>query len=232
MSAKGLRLMGGTSRPGGTDASKYSRTKSANWFLDQTPRANPISSMQRCVLLVIGGASRGVMAELAATRGWTVVKALEVPRSEVRRGLEGLRQAMHQGLFEAVIVDTVKIPGLSTNSVLRELEVMVELRIALRSVREPWLSTLDDQGQLISWLVANLDREHSENIRASLAKVRAEGRSIGRPRALIPTEQVLEMRASGASLRVMAKATGLGAATLHRFLRAHDQVAKAGKSKR
>lgn len=170
------------------------------------------------------------MVELAATRGWTLVRTLEVSRSDVRGGLEELRQLLHQGLSEGVIVETVQMPGLSTASVLRELEVMVELGIALMSAREPWLSTLGDQGRLISWLVANFDREHYEKIRASLAIVRAEGRSIGRPRAVIPTDQVLGMRASGASLRAIAKATGLGAATIHRFLSAHDQVVNAGKS--
>lgn len=187
-------------------------------------------SMQ-CVLLVIGGSGRGAMVALAATRGWTVLRTLEISRSEVRRGFEEVRQLMHQSLFEAVIVDTVQIPGLSTTSILRELEVMVELRVALLSVREPWLSTLGDQGKLMTWLVAGLDREHNEKIRASLARVRAEGRSIGRPRAIIPTDQVLGMREAGASLRAIAKATGLGAATIHRFLSAHDQVVKAGKSR-
>lgn len=171
------------------------------------------------------------MVELAAAREWTVVRTLEIPRFEVRRALEELRQLLHQRLFEGVIVETVAMPGLSTTSALRELEVMVALGIALVSVREPWLSILGDQGKLISWLVANLDGEHSEKIRASLAKVRAEGRTIGRPRAVIDTDRVLEMREAGASLRAIAKATGLGAATIHRFLSAHDHVVKAGKSK-
>jgi hypothetical protein len=47
----------------------------------------------------------------------------------------------------------------------------------------------------------------------------------------VPAEQVLELRASGSSLRKMAKVTGLGAATIHRFLRERDRHSKNGKRK-
>lgn len=207
------------------------RTKWSAGFWIKPYWPNRTTNVQRCVLVVVGGANRGLMVELATTRGWNVARTLEISSSQVRRGLEELRQLVHQGSVEGVVMDTIQLPGLSTMSVLRELAVMVELGIALMSVREAWLSTLGDQGKLISWVVASIDRDHKDKIRASLAKGRAEGRSIGRPRAVIPTEQVLRMRAIGASLRAIAKATGLGAATIHRFLTAHDHVAKAGKSR-
>jgi hypothetical protein len=49
----------------------------------------------------------------------------------------------------------------------------------------------------------------------------ALGKTLGRPRALVPIETVLRMRSHGASLRVIARATELGVSTIRRFLVAH-----------
>jgi DNA invertase Pin-like site-specific DNA recombinase len=187
--------------------------------------------VRRCILLVVDGTNRGELVELARNRSWAVQRTLEVSSSTVRRGLEELRLVLHQGSTDAVIVDSVRFPGMPTIAVLRELAVVAQLGVELLSAREPWLSTAGAQGTLIQWIVDGVDRDQSAKIKASLARATAEGRPLGRPRAVIPTQRVLEMRAAGASLRAIARAVGLGAATIHRFLSAHDQVAQATKSR-
>jgi DNA invertase Pin-like site-specific DNA recombinase len=168
--------------------------------------------------------------QLARDRGLQVVETLDVSRARVRPALEELRQRAHQSRFDALVVDTVGFPGIGVMGMLHELDVLGQIGIEIVSRQEAWLSTSGVQGHLISWVVSRAGQEHRERIRMALAHVRAEGRSLGRPRASIPVDKVLAMRSEGASLRQIARAVGLGAATVHRFLVAHDQVAKSRKS--
>jgi hypothetical protein len=73
--------------------------------------------------------------------------------------------------------------------------------------------------------------QHRAATLEGLARARKLGVHIGRPRAVIPEEQVLALRARGVSLREIAKTVGLGAATVHRFLDGHRRrrLAEEGK---
>lgn len=198
-------------------------------FSDQPGCLTRTNLVRRCVLVAIEGTNRGRVLAEARARGWPIERTLEVGRSGARAVLEELEHAAHRGVVDAVVVDTLLWPGVGVVATLRHLNVLAQLGVELISLDECWFN-VTTQKQFLEWVIACLDNEHRARIRVSLDKVRSEGRPLGRPRAVIPTEQVLQLRAGGASLRAIARATKLGVSTIQRFLVAFDRVAAARKS--
>jgi DNA invertase Pin-like site-specific DNA recombinase len=56
-----------------------------------------------------------------------------------------------------------------------------------------------------------------ERVRAGLRNARAKGKRLGRPRADLSETQVAALRASGASLRAIARELGVGVGTVRRL---------------
>jgi DNA invertase Pin-like site-specific DNA recombinase len=56
----------------------------------------------------------------------------------------------------------------------------------------------------------------SQRIRAGQDRARAEGKTIGRPRVIVPRELVAELRQSGHSWAEIARKTGAGVGTVRR----------------
>jgi DNA invertase Pin-like site-specific DNA recombinase len=57
----------------------------------------------------------------------------------------------------------------------------------------------------------------SERVQAGLSRAKAQGKQLGRPRAAVRTERVLELRKKGMSIRQIANATGVSAMTVQRI---------------
>jgi DNA invertase Pin-like site-specific DNA recombinase len=185
----------------------------------------------QCVLLLVDGANRDELVRLAGSRRWQVRKTLEGSRASSRQRLDELRRLAHQEALDCVVVDTVRLPGVGIRGLLRELSAFAQLGIDVASRAEPWLSTIGATGDLIRWVDGCLDEEHRARVRGALAKVRAGGKRLGRPRATIPVETVVQMRTNGASLRAIARATGLGVSTIQRFLAERRPLIEAAKAK-
>jgi DNA invertase Pin-like site-specific DNA recombinase len=56
-----------------------------------------------------------------------------------------------------------------------------------------------------------------ERVRAGLRNARAKGKRLGRPGVNLSEARVVALRASGASLRAIAKELGVGVGTVHRI---------------
>jgi hypothetical protein len=177
--------------------------------------------------LVVAGSDPAELVALARARGWTVAGTLETSRSGAARGFRRVRELLQQGSRGALVVDTVLLPRLATMTVVRELAELTQLGVEVASAREPWLSTLGEQGRLLSWLVCRLEEER-DRARTPRSRASSEGRRPGRPRAVVPRETVIALREEGASLRHIGRAVGLGTATIQRFLAADADAEKAG----
>jgi DNA invertase Pin-like site-specific DNA recombinase len=60
----------------------------------------------------------------------------------------------------------------------------------------------------------------SERVHAGLSRARAQGKTIGRPKAAVRPARVLALRAKGLSLRAIAAETGVSKMTVQRLLKA------------
>ena len=109
------------------------------------------------------------------------------------------------------------------------LQAVLELdRIGVQvvRVRQPWLDT---SGPVRSLLIAIFDwvseQERNrliERTKVGLDRARREGKRIGRPKVRVDIAKALALKGEGKSIRQAALALGVGSATLHRALRAHE----------
>jgi len=58
----------------------------------------------------------------------------------------------------------------------------------------------------------------SERVQAGLSRARAQGKALGRPRAEVRSERVLQLKKKGLSIRQIASETGVSAMTIQRLL--------------
>ena len=59
----------------------------------------------------------------------------------------------------------------------------------------------------------------SSRVRSGLARAKAEGKTLGRPRAVVDRDKLAAIRKKGMSLREIADATGRSAMTIQRLLK-------------
>lgn len=135
---------------------------------------------------------------------------------KVREALDEVCKLAAAGTFDVLIVRTIRITG-----VRRLLEVQAHLArcgATIRSLEEPYLD-IQAQGPYVHLLSEMLAQERRDSIADGVARARAQQRPPGRPRAVIP-EEVFVLADKGASLRAIARRTGLGASTIGRALQA------------
>jgi len=116
-------------------------------------------------------------------------------------------------------------------SMTGNLQAVLELdRIGVQvvRVRQPWLDT---SGPVRSLLIAIFDwvseQERNrliERTKVGLDRARREGKRIGRPKVRVDIAKALALKGEGKSIRQAALALGVGSATLHRALRAHEDA--------
>ena len=63
----------------------------------------------------------------------------------------------------------------------------------------------------------------SNRVRSGLARARAEGKVLGRPRVVLDRHKLATMRKKGMSLREIATATGKSAMTIQRLLKTEER---------
>jgi DNA invertase Pin-like site-specific DNA recombinase len=111
-----------------------------------------------------------------------------------------------------------------TLATLKYLELLERYGIRWRSLTEPWIDSAGPSRDVIISLLASLAKQErirtSERVRAGLARARQQGtrsgRPIGRPRAVFPRDQALELRASGLTWREIAKRMKVSLTTIRR----------------
>lgn len=176
----------------------------------------------------------------ALAAGFEVVEVFEDRQSAFKRRpqfeamLHGFRRRQYGSSPHLVLWSLDRLGrGLGCLDLFREL---VGLGVRVHSVREPWTATdgpaLELLVAVMSW-VSGFERQRLvERTRAGLERARRSGRRLGRPRVVLPLEELrraCDQWAEGKSVRTIASGlkTKIGDSTLHRLLQAQSQIQAA-----
>jgi DNA invertase Pin-like site-specific DNA recombinase len=138
-----------------------------------------------------------------------------------RARLGELLAAAHRREFDVLLVwalDRLSREGIGP--MVRTIEQLRGARVRVLSHQEPWLDTAAPTAELLlavfAW-VAKQERERiAERVRAGIARARAQGVRLGRPRRAVDVAAVRERRAKGESWRRIARALRIPTSTLRR----------------
>lgn len=119
---------------------------------------------------------------------------------------------------------------LSREGVLKTLLILNQLTgygVKYRSLQEQWIDSLGAFSDAIIGILATVAKfeadRMSSRVRSGLARAKAEGKVLGRPKAILDRSKLEKMRAEGMSLREIGAATGRSAMTIQRILAAGDR---------
>ena len=118
---------------------------------------------------------------------------------------------------------------LTREGVLKTLLILNQLSgygVKYRSLQEHWIDSLGAFSDAIVGILATVAKfeadRMSSRVRSGLERARAQGKRLGRPRAVVNRDKLAAMRKKGMSLREIADATGKSAMTIQRILKAHE----------
>lgn len=170
--------------------------------------------------------------QIAACENYCRAKGLEVVQvySEVASGykanrpqLDLLRQHLRAGLYTGVVAFRLDRLGRSSRDLVLFIEEMENRGIHIFSLHESFdTSTAIGRAMRdIIIVLAQLEREQiSEATKQRLAALKASGKRLGRPQAAskYQVRKVRSMKASGASLGEIVKATHLSRGTVRKIV--------------
>jgi DNA invertase Pin-like site-specific DNA recombinase len=163
---------------------------------------------------------------VARARGYEVVHVYEEAASAVkhRPQYERMQRDARRGRFNVLVIWALDRFGRSMVGNLQDVLEMDRIGVTVVSVREAWLDTGSPVRSLLvaifSWVAEQERTRLVERTKAGLERARRRGAKIGRPRRRVDVERATELRASGKTLREVARALGVGPATLHRAMAA------------
>jgi DNA invertase Pin-like site-specific DNA recombinase len=115
---------------------------------------------------------------------------------------------------------------LTREGVLKTLLILNQLSgygVKYRSLQEQWIDSLGAFSDAIVGILATVAKfeadRMSNRVRSGLARARAEGKVLGRPKAVLDRNKLSVMRNKGMSLREIATVTGRSAMTIQRLLK-------------
>lgn len=128
----------------------------------------------------------------------------------------------HKRLFDVVLVWKFDRYACSLKHLVDSLEEFRTLGIDFISLTEG-IDTTTPSGQLLFHVVgavAQFERDLiAERIRAGMAHARSIGKHIGRPRAIVDHEKVVQLRAQGLSLRAIGRTLHVPVSRVRRALK-------------
>lgn len=160
-------------------------------------------------------------------RAYCVARDLTISREYIDRGQSGLKESRpelnelmadaRKRKFDVVLCWRFDRFARSTKHLLLSLEEFRSLGIQFISYQEN-IDTSSPLGQALFTIVgavAQLERDLiRERVSAGIRNARACGKRLGRPQRIIDAEQMLRMRAEGASLRQISATLGIGYGTI------------------
>ena len=165
------------------------------------------------------------LREFAARQGWTVVREY----CDYETGSKADRVQ-----FQQMFVDASKrkfdlllfwaLDRLSREGALKTLQHLDRLEgygLGFRSFTEPYFDSCGIFKEAVLSIVATLAKQErvkrSERTKAGLARVRSEGRKLGRPRVAVNPSEIARLKAEGLSLRAIARSLGVSEGTVRRI---------------
>jgi DNA invertase Pin-like site-specific DNA recombinase len=180
------------------------------------------------------------LREYVVRRGWALAdEHIYVDKGvsgskESRRGLDGMLEAARRRRIDVVIVWALDRLGRSLKHLVMLAEELGALGVDLVCLTQP-IDTTTPAGRLtfaVLGAVAEFERQMCvERVKAGIAKARASGKRLGRPRAHIDAAEVRARLVRGESLRGVARSLGVHHATLVRVL-GRERGAESGSPTR
>ena len=106
---------------------------------------------------------------------------------------------------------------------LQHLKSLTSHGVEWFSYREEYLRSIGPFRDAVLGILAAIAKQErirlSERVMAGLSRARAQGKTLGRPKAAVRSERVLALREKGLSLRVIADQTGVSVMTIQRLLK-------------
>jgi DNA invertase Pin-like site-specific DNA recombinase len=170
---------------------------------------------------------RQALVEVAARRGWTVVETYQdqgVSGSkgrDQRPGFDRMLKDASRRRFDVLAVWSIDRLGRSTAAVATALDDLEAAGVAIYADKEGVdASTAHGRAMLeMASVFARLERSMIvERVKAGMARAKAEGRHVGRPRTDEDTVAAIRARlGAGQGIISTAKALGVGVGTVHRL---------------
>jgi len=156
-----------------------------------------------------------------AARGFTIIREyIDIGQSgakDSRPELNELVADARKRKFDSILVWRFDRFARSTKHLLLALEEFRSLGIQFISYQEN-IDTSSPLGQALFTIVsavAQLERDLiRERVAAGIRNAKASGKQLGRPRRIVNHDEVLRLRAEGASLREIATNLGVGYGTV------------------
>ena len=105
---------------------------------------------------------------------------------------------------------------------LQHLQRLSSYGVEWFSYREEYLRSVGVFREAVLAILAAIAKQErirlSERVQAGLSRARAQGKALGRPRAAVRSDRVLQLRKRGLSIRQIAAETGVSAMTVQRLL--------------
>ncbi len=170
--------------------------------------------------------------QLDGLRDYAKARELEVVGEYLDEGISGakskrpaLDQLMadaHRRAFDVVLVWKLDRLGRSLGHLIRVVDTLGSLGVALVSLGDPGLDTTSPHGRLIFAVmgaVAEFERGLiAERTKAGMAAAKRRGRRLGRRVVYVPVVKARTLLAQGLSQRAVAERLGVSRATLQKAL--------------
>lgn len=164
--------------------------------------------------------------------GWTVVAEFHDQISGRKADRPQLKKALDAGRRRKYDVLLFwSLDRLSRQGVLPTLLLLNQLTqygVKYRSLQEQWIDSLGAFSDAVIGILATVAKFEAERlssrVRSGLARAKAQGKTLGRPRAILNREKLAAMRKKGMSLREIATVTGKSAMTVQRLLKNGEAV--------
>ena len=165
--------------------------------------------------------------------GWTVVAEYLDQISGRKSDRPQLKQALVDGRKRKYDVFLFwSLDRISREGVFKTLQLLNQLSdygVKFRSHQEQWIDSLGPFRDAVIGILATVAQfeadRMSSRVRSGLARARAEGKVLGRPKAVLDRDRLAKMRKQGMSLREIGAVTGTSAMTVQRILKRAKETA-------
>ncbi len=162
----------------------------------------------------------------AATHlGLEVVEVFEEQLSAAKHRpvYERMKRHASRGAFNVIIVWAIDRLGRSMLDVALTVQALDSNGCRIASVKEPWLDSRGPMRQLLiaifGWIAEQERARIIERTQAGIARARAEGIALGRPRVAFDVGELAKLAAEGLSIRKIAAQLNAKPSTVARWLR-------------
>ena len=165
------------------------------------------------------------LREYASRRGWEVfgeyVDQGVSGAKESRPELNHLMADVHERHFDVVLCWKVDRFGRSLKHLVNALADLDSYGVAFVSLRDN-LDLSTPSGRLMFQIIGAMAEFErcliQERVRAGLRNAKLKGKTLGRPRRIVNSDEMTRLRENGASFREIAKVIGASAGTVRKRL--------------